>query len=192
MAELFKNDTISKSYAKQLQKEHNGSKWGSTGFRYSGELLADQLVNRPYLQTALDFGCGKGTLSQGFQELDWSEYDPGIPGKDEVPEGQFDLVTCTDVLEHVEPELIENVVKTLASKTGKVLFLDIACYETGKTFGEGPYIGQDLHLLIKEPTEWRKYIEGLNTGLHLAEFQHVTKFSKGQYKDRAVLVYERV
>jgi len=192
MDEQSQNDTITRDYAEQLRKEHDGSKWGTTGFRYSGESVKAVLESRPYIQTALDFGCGKGELSKGFPQLEWSEYDPGIPGKDTIPSGQFDLVTCTDVLEHVEPHLIDNVIQTLAAKTGKVLFLDIACYPTGKTFGEGPYIGQDLHILIKEPAEWRKYIEGLDLGLHLASFEAVTKFSKGAYKDRAIMTYERV
>jgi len=148
-------------------------------------------LSRPYLHTALDYGCGKGTLAEAFPNLKWSEYDPGIPGKDVIPEGRFDLVTCTDVLEHVEPPLLETVIESLVAKTSKVLFLDIACYPTGKLFGEGPYFGQDLHLIVESPEWWRKTI-GKLTDLHLAEFRAVTVFSKGKYKDRAILIYERV
>jgi len=183
--------TISSDYKEQMRKEHDGSKWGTTGARYSGESLEQVLQARPFLNTALDYGCGKGTLAEAFPSLTWSEYDPGIPGKDTVPEGTFDLVTCTDVLEHVEPHLIEGVLTQLAEKTKTCLFLDIACYLTGKTFGEGPYKGQDLHILIKEPAEWRDYVLEV-TGLHLAEYRSVQKFSKGAYKDRAILVLERV
>lgn len=191
MAKLFANDTIGNSYAEQLRKEHDGSKWGSTGARYSGGDVARLIHDRGYLRTALDYGCGKGTLAEAFPDLEWTNYDPGMPQWSEKPLGQFDLVTCTDVLEHVEIDLLDNVLSELASKTGKVLFLDIACYPTGKLFGEGPYIGRDLHLIVEEPEWWERRC-GDVIDLHLAESKFEKKFSKGQYKDRAKFVFERV
>jgi len=192
MDKLSANGTIQSDYAEQLRKEHDGSKWGSTGARYSGEDLARVIASRPYLQTALDFGCGKGTLSQAFPELVWQEYDPGIPGKDHIPSGSFDLVTNTDVLEHVEPHLLDNVLLVLQDKTDKVLFLDIACYPTGKVFGEGPYVGQDLHLIIQDPEWWKERVCTAMHALTLVYFNSKEMLSKGKYKKRAILVMERV
>jgi hypothetical protein len=191
MARLFANNTIGALYKDQLNKEHSGSKWGSTGARYSGSALAAVLESRPYVETALDYGCGKGTISQTFLDLEWDEYDPGIPEKSEKPDGQYDLVTCTDVMEHVEEAFVDDVIKELGAYTKKVLFVDIACYLTGKTFAEGPYKGEDLHITILDPNVWIERFNAL-TGLTLLESKVIDKMSKGKMKTRVQLTYERV
>lgn len=197
MARLFANDTIGPSaeYQEQLRKEHDGSKWGSTGGRYSGADIVDVLHDRRYLETVLDFGAGKGTLGEYVQgnlhrEIKWHDYDPGMVDIDVMPSGQFDCVVSSDVLEHVEPERLMDTLETLASKAKKVIITDIACYPTGKVFGEGPYIGQDMHLSIHEPIWWREQFDKL--GLHLAEYEHRSKFSKGKYKDRCFMIHEKI
>lgn len=190
MARLFANDTIGAGYKEQLQKEHNGSKWGSTGARYSGGDI-EALIRRYNPRSALDYGCGKGTVAQTFVEVDWAEYDPGIPGKDVKPSGMYDLVTCTDVMEHVEAAHVPGVIKDLNKYTKTALFVDIACYPTGKLFGEGPYKGQDLHITLMEPEEWIELFETYSE-LQLLESRIIDKRSKGKRKKRLQLVYERV
>lgn len=128
-------------------------------------------------------------VKQHFPEIEWTNYDPGIPEYDQIPKGQFDLVITTDVLEHVEPDALSNVLATLERLTGKVLFSDIACYPTGKLFGEGPYIGQDLHLIVEEPSWWREQFKAI--GLHEAEYQWREKASKGGRKQRCMMIHER-
>jgi len=194
MAELFANNTISGSYADHMRKEHSASKWGSTGWKYSGYLVLKCLSTRPYIKTVLDFGCGKGTLKpfilQEYPDLDVSEYDPGIPGKDKMPSGQFDMVITTDVLEHVEPQLLDDTLRQLQKLTKYVLFNDIACSPTFKTFGAGPYKGQDLHLTVKEPVWWRERFKKV-LSLHEAEYQHREKASNKGRKPRCLLIHER-
>lgn len=192
MAKLFANDTIGPDYKAHMQKEHHGSKWGSTGYRYSGKAIEAIIDSRPYLQTAFDYGCGKGTVAMRFARLGWTEYDPGIPGKDTKPNGTFDLVTCTDVIEHIEEKYVKAAILEMANYTDKVLFLDIACYPTGKLFGEGPYKGEDMHITIKAPEVWEKLIESWDIGLELHESYIIKKMSKGKMKPRIQLTYERV
>jgi len=197
MAVLFANDTIgpSAAYEKQLKAEHHGSKWGSTGARYSGTRILNLLRERPQIESVLDFGAGKQTLGRFVQDnlgrdIEWRDYDPGVPDIADLPDRRFDCVVSTDVLEHVEPERLTDTLRTLASLTGQVLVSDIACYPTGKLFGEGPYIGEDLHLIVEEPEWWRNQF--LTTGLHLAYFEGSQKFSKGIYKERCFMIHERV
>ena len=195
MAKLYANDTIGQDYKEHMAKEHDGSKWGTTGWKYAGQLIFEQLLNRPYVKTILDFGCGKGTMKPFLEarlpDIEVFEYDPGIPGKDTLPPGQFDAVITSDVLEHIEPHLLDNVIKTLAEKTKWVLINDIACSPTYKTFGEGPYKGQDLHLIVEEPIWWREKFAAV-CPLQEHEYQHREKQSNKGRKPRCLLVHERV
>ena len=186
--------TYSKEYQKQLQAEHHDSNWGSTGPKYAGASVLQLLDQRPYLKTILDFGAGKGELGRYILDkgynVEWTNYDPGISEYDQLPNRQFDLVISTDVLEHVEPEKLPEVLKTLEKLTGKVLYSDIACYLTGKVFGEGPYIGQDLHLIVEDPSWWRQQFRNIS----LQEFEWVWKErrKKGAPQQRCQMIHERV
>jgi len=199
MAKLFANDTIgpsiSNEYQETMQGEHSCGNWGSSAYKYSGASVLDVLVSRPYVQTVLDFGAGKCTLEKFIQErlgraIEWTNYDPGVAGIDVLPGGQFDCVVSTDVLEHVEPERLKDVLRTLADKTKYVLVSDIACYPTGKRFPSGPYAGQDMHLIIEQPEWWRDKIKV--TGLTEFEYRHVERRHQGKTKSRCFMVHERV
>ena len=60
-----------------------------------------------------------------------------------------DIVSAFDVLEHVEPEYIENVVKHLVSKFRKRAFITISLKKARETLPDG----RNAHLII-EPFEW--------------------------------------
>lgn len=194
MAKLFANDTIGIPYQDALKAQHRGSNWGSTGARYSGYEVLSLLRDRTYITSVLDFGAGKGSMGrfiedQGVQ-VAWTNYDPGMPEYDTLPTKQFDMVISTDVLEHVEPEKLPEVIKQLASYTGKVLYSDIACYPTEHLFSEGPYAGEDLHLIIEHPSWWREQFR--NNGLQEFEYHHKEKRTKGKMRERCVMIHERV
>ena len=186
---------LSSEYQEHLRKEHDGSKWGSTGSRYAGAKFVEILTRRPYIVTVLDYGCGKGTmkpyLQSFFPRLQITEYDPGIPGKDKPPTGRFDLVISSDVLEHVEPLLLGETLKQLDGLTGMVAAHDIACYATGKRFSEGPYAGEDMHLIIEPPSWWRETFR-LGSELVEAEYHWQEKASNKGPRPRCLLVMERV
>jgi len=106
--------------------------------------LADQVGTRDIL----DYGCGKGLLKS---TLGWPirEYDPSIPGKDAPPE-PADFVTCTDVLEHIEPECLEHVLNDLQRLTRKIAFLNIATRPAKKILADG----RNAHLIQQQLPFW--------------------------------------
>jgi cyclopropane fatty-acyl-phospholipid synthase-like methyltransferase len=95
------------------------------------DVIADELVKMFKPKTAMDVGCGGGALIRGLLARGVDAY--GIEGsthaKQYMPDRiqtwdlrnplllpmDFDLVTCTDVGEHIEYEGHENFCNTIAS-----------------------------------------------------------------------------
>lgn len=103
--------------------------------------------------TVLDFGCGKGSLKARLGEF-VAEYDPAIPGKDSEPE-PADLVVCTDVFEHVEPDYLEAFISRLASLSRKAAFVVIATRPAAKSLPDG----RNAHLIVKGDGWWRRKLQ---------------------------------
>lgn len=119
-------------------------KWGAR---------ACTLIERYQPETILDYGCGKGELkgqlTTEYRRLMVREYDPGVPGKQTSPE-PAELVFCIDVLEHIEPEYLDNVLKHIRSLTTRAAFFTIATREARKTLPDG----RNSHLILKSAREW--------------------------------------
>lgn len=119
----------------------NRKTYGASGHRWADKIrhMRDASI--------LDYGCGKGTLKTALG-WDISEYDPAIPGKDADPH-PHDCVVCTDVLEHIEPECLDNVLKHIASLMRVSGLLVVATRAANKSLPDG----RNAHLII-EPWEW--------------------------------------
>jgi len=104
----------------QLHKQNNN--WGSSArLRIGG---VSNLAIKTKSITLLDYGCGKG-LMKIQSGLIMDEYDPAIPGKETIPKEKYDMVICTDVMEHVEPEYVDNVLHQINSLFTKGAYLII-------------------------------------------------------------------
>ena len=101
-------------------------------------------------QDVLDYGCGKGTLAQCL-DFKIQEYDPAIPGKNSEPK-PADIVICSDVLEHVEPDLLMNVIGDVARCTRKMAYLVIHTGPAMKTLPDG----RNAHLIQENRAWWYK------------------------------------
>lgn len=99
--------------------------------------------------SVLDYGAGKGMLAKALPFPIW-EYDPAIPGKDVSPR-PADLVICTDVLEHIEPEKLFLVLDDLRRVTRQVGYFTI---HTGPALRRLPD-GRNTHLIQRGLDWWR-------------------------------------
>lgn len=110
------------------------------------------------IATILDYGCGKNSLAQALATLTpWVEvrsYDPNIEEYAELP-APAELVVCTDVLEHIEPVYLGEVLKHLASLAGDMIYLAI---HTGPAVKELPD-GRNAHLIQEGPAYWLRLLE---------------------------------
>ena len=142
----------SEEYRRQLIEMHAKTGWGNGGHKRVEAV--NRLAVDHQATSILDYGCGKGALKTTLVEkYNWPasaihEYDPGIPGKHVRP-APADVVACTDVLEHIEPDCLTAVIENLFNVTKKVAYILIVKQLAGKTLPDG----RNTHLIV-EPTMW--------------------------------------
>ena len=183
--------TITPEYQSHLLGLHAKHEWGTTAGKYAGDTVLRLLKDFPEIKTILDYGCGEGTLKtwieeNGVTDKQWTLYDPGMEAFKEPPKGKFDLVITTDVLEHVEEEMLDAVLDNLRELTGRFLYSEIACYFCNVVFGDGPYAGQDLHINMKAPDSWFARLQD-------SKFNNCVYFPSliEERKVRALIIQER-
>ncbi|NIV37196.1 MAG: hypothetical protein GWN58_49560, partial [Anaerolineae bacterium] len=115
----------------------SGHKWAKHIGSLAGALETNEI---------LDYGCGKQTLANALPQFTVHGYDPAIEGLDEPPE-PHDLVVCGDVLEHIEPECLDDVLDDLKRVTRGTLFLVVATRPASKTLADG----RNAHLIVEPP-----------------------------------------
>ena len=134
--------------------------YGTSGRKYV-EVIR-QLVRDYDARHILDYGCGKKDLWNSLgREFDVRNFDPALPGLDAAPD-PADLVACLDVLEHVEPDYLANVLADLVRVTIKVALLTIATRPSGKQLADGT----NCHRIL-EKTDW--WVERLGEHFHIAK-----------------------
>ena len=98
----------------------------------------------------LDYGCGKQTLKAALgPAYRVTGYDPCIEGLDTPPE-PHDVVVCGDVMEHIEPELVMNVLMDVRRLAKKTAFFVIGMQPAKKTLADG----RNAHLSLHTQAQW--------------------------------------
>lgn len=143
---------ITPEYQKQQESMHASQKinYGTTAAKYGqmvGEIIDSLGINR-----LLDYGCGHNlSLQENLKPqktFQYQGYDPGVPDYAEPPE-PAELVVCIDVLEHIEPDCLNDVLDHLESLTEQILFATVHTGPAGKILPDG----RNAHL-IQKPAEW--------------------------------------
>jgi len=115
-----------------------------------------QFLKLKECETILDYGCGKAV--QYFKEdihnthflgIMPSLYDPAVEDYSSMPEGKFDAVISTDVLEHIEEEDLDKVFEEIYSKAEKFVYLGICKSPALAILPDG----RNAHVTQK-PIEW--------------------------------------
>ena len=153
----------SRRYRDLLKQKHTETKWGNSGKSHADEIVT--FASAIGAQSVLDYGCGRGTLKTALEgTLRVQEYDPGIPGKDGFPK-PCDMVVATDVLEHVEPDLLDSVLKHIFLLAGKGIFLVIAKGPAKAILPDG----RNAHLIQKDTGWWLDKLRESGYDIHRAE-----------------------
>lgn len=100
--------------------------------------------------TVLDYGCGKGTLAEYLKPFPVQCYDPAVR-QFSGPAEAADLVVCRDVMEHVEPDCVDDVLRHIAGLTLKAAWFVISCRPAEKQLPDG----RNAHVCIQPPQWWQ-------------------------------------
>lgn len=146
-------------YAKvytQLHEENPKAFAGNSIKNYVHDIAS--LVHLFGAKTLLDYGSGKGYqyLKHRVHEH-WGGilpycYDVGVRQLSEKPEGTFDGVICTDVMEHIEEQDVDAVLRDIFGYSNSFVFFCIACRAAKKKLPDG----RNAHLTIQPPEWWEK------------------------------------
>lgn len=145
---------ISEDYRAQQKHLHDTTEYGTASAQYAP--MVAKLIDQHGIQTLLDYGAGSRlTLIRTISEkrlckkpFDYIPYEPAIPEYADEPK-PAEMVACIDVLEHIEPDLLDNVLNDLKRVTEKVGLFTVSCVPAAKTLPDG----RNAHL-IQEPPEW--------------------------------------
>lgn len=155
---------ITDDYKTLNEKLHTENKhYGTSGHKWATAVMG--FTKHIDSKDILDYGCGKSTLAQNLP-FPIKQYDPAIPKFADAPEAA-DLVVCTDVLEHIEPECIDAVLEDICRLTKQLAFLVIANRPAKKILEDG----RNAHL-IQENEKW--WLERLLPLFHVLQFSSST------------------
>lgn len=147
-------------YGLQLVEMHgNGTNWGLGAARHAKfirEYFKTQ-IRQNKLETVLDWGCGKGLLGEALEGLKVTNYDPGVPEFSTVPEGTFDLVVATHVLEHIEPELLDSTLHELDRLMRRYGFFEVPHQPAIQWLPDG----RNAHLTVQDHHWWKKKLRAI-------------------------------
>ena len=140
-------DLISPEYQAILRATHAKQSWGRTGHHFLQEVVTG--YQELGCSTLLDYGSGRESLRIAIEYYypslvkEMVCYDPGIEDRSALP-APADFVVGTDVLEHVEPHLIDNVLDHMDSLMIKGGFLNIALTKAKRLLSDG----SNAHLIV--------------------------------------------
>lgn len=115
-------------------------------------------------ETMLDYGCGKGayyykpdpkdglTIQEyiGLQPENIRLYEPAINELSAFPAGQFDVVVCNDVIEHIPTPDVFWVMEEIFSLAKKAVVLRISCHPARSKMPDGT----NAHCTIRPKAYW--------------------------------------
>jgi hypothetical protein len=147
------DNLISPEYQKLLEEQHTKfPEWARSGSKFKGRIFA--LIDSIVPSTIIDYGCGKGVLAQEIfnaYKIKVDKYDPAIPEFSARPTPAM-LLICTDVLEHIEEDKIDDVMKHIAGLFLKASYFIVHTGDCGHRLADG----RPAHILQRSQEWWEQ------------------------------------
>lgn len=142
---------ITDAYRAEQAALHAKGNYGTAALQYGATVAA--LLNSTGATSLLDYGCGsKRSLLQTLElpaDVVYEGYDPAIPDYAATP-CPAELVVCIDVLEHIEPSLLDNVLDNLAELCDPYGLFTVHSGPAVKVLSDG----RNAHLTQEGPDWW--------------------------------------
>lgn len=146
------NAPSSRELIKKYANLHKRSRYGiSSELRGNHKLIQDE-IDHVQANRVLDYGCGQSNLKNLVSVQEFVRYDPALPEYSKKPSGNFDLVICTDVLEHILEDDLDGLICHINSYSDNV-FYAIAFTPAGKFPDGTPY-----HVTLHSPQWWEAFL----------------------------------
>lgn len=144
-------------YSAEYKKLHKNGRYGISSERIVNKIQQ----HRPPVKVvrALDYGSGQSNLLEMMKIQDPVMYDPNVVGRDTKPEGVFDWVICTDLLEHIPEDELDEVLEELFNY-GTHFFLIIATAPAAQRLSNG----DNAHCTVHNEAWWNAKIAPYMTG----------------------------
>ena len=154
---------IEYNYIKQYEILHKQKPtYGMTSIKFYDDI--EELIKKNNIKSILDYGCGKSKLIDRIMEnykVTTSKYDPAIEEYSNKPNSNYDLVICTDVLQHIPLFDLDKVLNNL-KKYGELYFFHIRC----TTYSTLLPNGEPANCTVHDQKWWKrklnKYFENRN------------------------------
>lgn len=157
------------SHIKASRELHKNSQSYGPASSYFQDFNIKRLLGIPYgikkanehssLSSVLDYGAGKGGLVLALKktlssQISITGFDPGVKEFSSKPNRRFDVITCIDVLEHIDRSSIDGVLNEIKNlMTGFMIFV-IDLMPAEKSLADG----RNAHILIAPPEYWASKI----------------------------------
>lgn len=141
---------ISEEYRKEQELLHKTTNYGIASIGFAP--IVSKIINQLKIEELLDYGAGRGNLAKNLNvdhEVTVTMYDPGRPDLAGTPDSA-QMVTCLDVLEHIEPEYLDSVLDDLKRCVEFFGFFSIHTGPAVKTLSDG----RNAHLIQEGPDWW--------------------------------------
>jgi ubiquinone/menaquinone biosynthesis C-methylase UbiE len=157
----------------EIEKEKYRKAWQTSNYRGNccGMKFVQYFVDqfRPKVnETLLDLGCGSGRAGKELQR--WgliptgidlvsdgftSSYELLLASIWDLPQRQWDLTFCSDVLEHIPETQIDRSLSEVSRVTNRGVFFSIST----RPDNTGALIGEILHVTVHDINWWLPKLE---------------------------------
>ena len=142
--------TISNDYLVQQKQLHQNAGYGTASLIYAPLIL--DILEATGFRSICDYGAGKCrlglVLKRKVKQFDYYPVDPAFPEYGLARPAE--LVTCIDVLEHIEPSYLDGVIAELESLTTHVGVFSIHTGPAKKFLADG----RNAHLIQQSSYWW--------------------------------------
>ena len=155
MANVISDEQRKLNQALHQQDNRYGNRADGAGVATHLSTALTRLNELGACDSVLDYGTGKGKLVERLQKelpknITVKGYDPAMPKYADKPSEPVDIVTCLDVLEHIEMDSIDAVLQDIKSLTKRFCYLVIDLQPAVKKLADG----RNAHILLAPPDWW--------------------------------------